>query len=199
MTFNLILVAQLVLAAGILWASFCRLVHTDDGTAREIRWAFWFQFVASGFVLGAPLMPWLMPEYASWRIGSTPRWVFVAFVGSVFVTEAATSRFWLSGEAQARFSRHGLFHKPRGRYPAVFAAALLAAALIVLNTPGVAVAQLPPAPQNPDGSLPWVHMAQGQRAACADSRGCVVMSGPIFMQLQGALQGCADLVRGRSL
>ena len=56
-------ILQMLLAAALANSCFCRLVRTDSETIREVRLAIWFEALAAGLVLGAPVMPLLLPDF----------------------------------------------------------------------------------------------------------------------------------------
>lgn len=173
MNINLLLVAQLLLAAALMWSCFCRMVRTDHDTAREIRWAFLFHFIAAGFAFSAPWLPLVMPDVGYWKPGSTPRWVWVALLGSMSVVELATAKLWLQGKAQARFTRSPTLRAAFGMATAGLVALMVAA-------PRLSIAQAErPAPA--ESSM--AHMAPGQRFQCTHSAGCIVLTPTALGQL----------------
>lgn len=99
---TLLVAAQMAFAAGLAWSCFCRLVRTDARTEREIRWAIWLQGVAAGLVLGAPILPLLVPEllghgHFKWQPWSTPVWVYVVLLISAALMQWTTAKFWRDG------------------------------------------------------------------------------------------------------
>lgn len=91
-----LVVIQMVLAACLACSCFCRLVRTDCETIREIRMAIWFEAMAAGLVMGAPVIPWLVPEI-TWHPGTTPRWVWLVLLVSATAVQIVTARYWKSG------------------------------------------------------------------------------------------------------
>lgn len=87
---------QMLMAAGLMYSCFCRLVRTDDNTIREVRLAIWFEAVAAGMVMGAPVLPALVPEI-TWQVGTTPRWIWLALLIAATLVQLATSRYWRDG------------------------------------------------------------------------------------------------------
>lgn len=90
---NELIVLQMVLAAGLFYSCFCRMVRTDDDTIREIRLAIWFEAVAAGLVFGAPFLP-LLVNQLDWPAGSTPEWVWVILLLATTLMQFVTSRYW---------------------------------------------------------------------------------------------------------
>ncbi len=97
-----LMILQMVFAGGLAWSCFCRLVHTNHDTVREIRWAIWLQCVTSALACWAPLLPALVPELNgrgdfAWQPGDTPAWIYVAVVVSTTVMQLATAQYWRYG------------------------------------------------------------------------------------------------------
>ena len=165
---SLFLAAQLLFAAVLMWTCFCRLVKTDDGTHREIRWAFVFEGVAAGMVFGAPFLPILMPREAHWPAYSTPAWVWMALLCAAAMVQVATARLWLDGSAQRAYRSFP------ARPAAAFAMVLLLAGSVA--APRLAFAQ----PELQPGETPIMghahYMATGDRVRCMHSSGCVLMT-----------------------
>jgi hypothetical protein len=91
-----LILVQMVLAGALAHSCFCRLVRTDVDTVREIRLAIWFQALAAGLVLGAPVLPIFMRE-AQWPSGTTPRWIWVVLLVSATLMQIVASRYWRNG------------------------------------------------------------------------------------------------------
>lgn len=91
------LVLQTVAACALLYSCFCRLVRTDETTIREIRLAIWFESVAAGLVIGAPILP-LVPEIPTdWAPLTTPMWVWLVLLLAATLVQVVTSKFWRDG------------------------------------------------------------------------------------------------------
>ena len=90
---------QTFLAATMAYSCFCRMVHTDQKTIREIRWAFWFQCVAALIVLAAPWLPAQVPEF-TWPVGTTPLPLWLNLALAVVLVQFTTSRHWKDGVPQ---------------------------------------------------------------------------------------------------
>lgn len=189
------LTIQLLLAAAVLWASFCRLVHTSSETAREIRWAFFFEFVAAGFVLGAPVLPVLMPDLSLWKPWTTPRWVWTALLGSMCVSNLATARYWLTGRAQERFRQAtGAAVRPFWSRLGLAAAVLLVA--FTVSSPQMALAQAG-APQWERVESPLVLLEPGTTFHCAHASGCVVAAPEVLQDVLAKIAAtCSRSPRG---
>ena len=95
MTTSLVIL-QMLLAAALAHSCFCRLVRTDSETIREVRLAIWFEAMAAGLVLGAPVMPLLLPE-ADWEPGTTPTWIWLVLLLAAALVQIVTSRYWRGG------------------------------------------------------------------------------------------------------
>lgn len=90
---NSLLFVQAALAAALMWSCFCRLVKTNAGTLREIRWSIWFLFVAAGLVLAAPVMP-LLDQHLGWPPLTTPLWAWLALLLAIVLVQIVTRRHW---------------------------------------------------------------------------------------------------------
>jgi len=170
MRIQLLLGVQLVLAAMLMWSCFCRLVKTDSDTYREVRWAFLFEGTAAGIVLGAPFLPWLMPEQIHWRPGTTPQWAWLALLASVAAVQIVTSRHWVTAKGvPAAFQRHGTLPRIAGGGLGIAAVALLVAAF-------VAWPQLAIADAEEQITTPIYRMQPGETVTCVAADGCVVFT-----------------------
>lgn len=92
-----LLLPQSAFAMALGWSCFCRLVRTDDRTIREIRLAIWFEGVAAGLVLLAPVMPLLDPVHFTWTAWSTPSWVWLVLLVAATLVQVATAHHWRDG------------------------------------------------------------------------------------------------------
>ena len=95
MTTSLVIL-QMLLAAALAHSCFCRLVRTDSETIREVRLAIWFEAMAAGLVLGAPVMPLMLPD-ADWDAGTTPTWIWMVLLLAAALVQIVTSRYWRGG------------------------------------------------------------------------------------------------------
>lgn len=173
-----LLFLQVAFAAMLMWSCFCRLVKTNAGTYREVRWAILLELIAAGMLLGAPFMPWLMPREVDWAPLSTPMWVWVAMLAAALVMQLVTARYWANGEAPEHFQALG---KPST------ALAVLAAALVLGGGARMAHAQEP---------VPFALLKPGQSLTCAAPEGCIAMAGMVFQLMlqaeraEAAKTGC---------
>lgn len=99
---TVLLLVQVIFAAGLFWSCFCRLALTDRRTVREIRWAIWLEGVAAGVVLGAPILPLLVPELLGrgpwrWQVGGTPTWAWALLLIAAALVQFSTARHWRRG------------------------------------------------------------------------------------------------------
>ena len=95
----LLLLVQTLFAAALLWSCFCRVVKTNAETIREIRWCIVLEACAAGMVLGAPVLPLLIPEFAGrgvfrWQPWTTPAWVWVLLLIAATLMQLVTAKFW---------------------------------------------------------------------------------------------------------
>lgn len=96
----LLLGVQFVFAAGLFWSCFCRLVKTNAETIREIRLAIWLESVAAALVMGAPILPLVMPAeflghgLVRWQPWTTPAWVWVVLLVAATLMQLVTAKFW---------------------------------------------------------------------------------------------------------
>lgn len=102
---ELYILLQVVLASLLAWSCFCRLVKTSARTLREIRWSIWFLGVASGLVLGAPVLPLLDPAF-TWPALTTPLVIWLLLLLAVVLVQVATSRHWRNG-VPPNFTKEG--------------------------------------------------------------------------------------------
>nr|DAG84927.1 MAG TPA: hypothetical protein [Caudoviricetes sp.] len=93
---TVLVLLQVVMAMGLAYSCFCRLVRTDAETVREVRLAIWFEAMAAGMVAGAPIVPLLVQEI-TWSAGTTPRWIWLALLVSATLVQLVTSRYWRDG------------------------------------------------------------------------------------------------------
>lgn len=93
----LFLMLQAAFAAALAWSCFCRLVKTDSRTVREILLAIWFEGLAAGFVMLAPVMPLLWPAHCHWPAWSTPTWIWLLLLLAAGLVQIATARYWRDG------------------------------------------------------------------------------------------------------
>ena len=91
-----LVILQMLLAAALVYSGFCRLVRTDSETIRVVRIAIWFEALAASLVLGAPVMPLLLPE-ADWEPGTTPTWIWLVLLLAAALVRIAISRYWRGG------------------------------------------------------------------------------------------------------
>lgn len=87
---------QMMLAAALAYSCFCRLVHTDLTTIREVRLSIWFQGIAAGIVGGAPLLPLLHPLFR-WQPWHTPWTVWCLLLLSAVLMQLVTAKYWRDG------------------------------------------------------------------------------------------------------
>lgn len=97
---TVLVLGQMVFAAALFYACFCRLVRVDIETHREIRLAFWFLGVAALLVMGAPVLPMLVPEIP-WKPWTTPTWIWLELLVAAAVTQLSTSKYWNDGVPKA--------------------------------------------------------------------------------------------------
>lgn len=90
---ELFIVLQVALAGLLAWTCFCRLVKTSARTLREIRWSIWFLGIASGLVLGAPVLP-LLDDAFTWPALTTPLGLWLLLLLAMVLVQVATSRHW---------------------------------------------------------------------------------------------------------
>jgi len=93
---TVLVLLQMVMALGLAYSCFCRLVRTDAETVREVRLAIWFEALAAGLVAGAPIVPLLVPEI-TWSPGTTPRWIWLVLLVAATFVQLVTSRYWRGG------------------------------------------------------------------------------------------------------
>lgn len=169
---------QVLFAAVLLWTCFCRLVHTDENTRREVRWAFWFELVCAGLVLGAPFLPLLLPAgQAGWPPGTTPLWCWVAMLFAAALVRVVTAIHWRNGQVPAAFQRNGVM--PNRRIGDTLALGLVVMAVAsFIAWPQLAVAQaqapVPDGWRQIDGDM--VYMPQDSEMKCGDPKGCVAFT-----------------------
>ncbi|MGE4243706.1 hypothetical protein [Ramlibacter sp.] len=97
------LLVQAALAGLLMWTCLCRVVKTDQDTHREVRWAIVFEGLAAGLVLGAPVLPILMPNEATWAPWTTPLWVWIALLAAVALVQIVTAKYWAGGRPPEQF------------------------------------------------------------------------------------------------
>lgn len=174
MRVEMFLAVQLLLAAVLAYSSFCRWVHTDANTYREIRWAIWFEGVAAGMVFGAPFLPKLMPNDVHWQPWTTPSWVWLTLLLAVTLVQLTTAAYWRGGKVPPEFVQ---------RRPVAMGA--LAAVLLLLAgftaAPRMAVADAP---------SDWTEITDeisfhqpGTEIRCNDPRGCILASPSALQEL----------------
>ncbi len=100
-----LLCLQMLAAAALAWSCFCRLVRTDVETIREIRLSVWFEAVAAGLVLAAPVLPLLVPQLNGagmwrWQPWTTPWWIWLALLLSATGMQLVTAQYWRHGTPQ---------------------------------------------------------------------------------------------------
>lgn len=175
-------VFQAIAAAALAWSCFCRLVRTDHDTIREVRLAIWFQAVTACLLVGAPVIPLLVPELShAWKPWTTPRWIYLAGLASATVMQIVTARYWGDG-VPTRFQKSGST-PDRGGYMA--GAVILATALLAW----LAVGPLPAtAAQAEPETIEIVGVEAGDTVACANPTGCVVMRVEDFRRLVNAAE-----------
>lgn len=98
----ILLALQLVLGAALFYSCFCRLVKTDHKTIREVRWAIWLESVVAGMVVGAPVLPLMVPDFLGtgffrWQPGETPLWVWIELLAASALMQIAASKYWRGG------------------------------------------------------------------------------------------------------
>jgi hypothetical protein len=167
---QIFLVVQLAVAAVLLWCSFCRLTKTDADTVREVRWAFLYEMIAGGMLLGAPFMPMLMPDHAHWPAWSTPTWVWLAVAFAFALVQVIAAPHWAHGVAPPSFQRHGMMRRNTDYRSASLAVIVLVVASLVA-WPQMAVAQAAPPAPTPLGAI--APYAYGQGLVCGNKSGCV--------------------------
>lgn len=97
-----LLAVQFTFAALLLWSCFCRLTKTNSNTHREIRWSVVLEAIAAMLVMGAPLLPMLIPELngrggGRWKEWGTPAWIWVLLLVAAATRELVTAKFWRDG------------------------------------------------------------------------------------------------------
>lgn len=92
-----LLLLQSAFAAALAWSCFCRLVKMDETTVPEIGLAIWFEGLAAGLVLAAPVMPLLWPELCRWTAWTTPPLIWISLVLAAALVQIATARYWRDG------------------------------------------------------------------------------------------------------
>lgn len=107
----ILLAAQFGFAFALLWSCFCRLVKTDRWTVREIRWAIVLEAIAAMLVLGAPVIPLLIPELngrgaGRWKPWTTPGWIWLVLLVAATAVQLATAKYWRNGVPH-QFQRGG--------------------------------------------------------------------------------------------
>lgn len=98
----ILIVVQFTFAGLLLWSCFCRLTKTNEDTHREIRWSIVLEAIAAMLVLGAPLLPMLVPELEGrgagrWRAWGTPTWIWLVLLVAASARELVTAKYWRHG------------------------------------------------------------------------------------------------------
>lgn len=93
---NALVLGQMLFAGALAWSCFCRLVRVDMDTHREIRLTIWFEGMVAGLVLGAPILPFLVPEIP-WAPWTTPKWIWLSLLVAATLIQLATSKYWKTG------------------------------------------------------------------------------------------------------
>ena len=96
MTLIFISLIQMAIATALVYSCFCRLIRSDDRTHREIRLVIWFQAVAAGLVLGAPILP-ILDHTMHWPAWTTPVWIWFCLLFSSTLLQVVTAKYWRSG------------------------------------------------------------------------------------------------------
>ena len=171
---------QLLAAAILMWACFCRLVKTDADTQREVRWSIHFLFVAAGIVLGAPFLPMLMPHEALWEPLTTPAWCWLLLLVATAIVHLVTARAWFDG------APIGL-DRPRraGASNALLPAFGLVLALFVASAPQQAGAAAEKLAQ-PEAGQDVYAMRPGTSVRCDNEGGCIIMTSEAASSLLAA-------------
>lgn len=162
---NPLLVAQLAIAAVLLWTCLCRITRTDENTIREIRWAFVFEGAAAGLLLGAPFLPLLDPHRYRWEAGTTPWVIWLVLLAAAAAVQVSTARHWREHGCPVEFQKGG-------RHTGLALAAVLLLIGSFTATPRMALAQAPGVPT----AAPMIVMAPGQAVRCAAAEGCIIFT-----------------------
>ena len=93
---ELFVIGQMTISAALFYSCFCRLVMTNVYTIREVRWALWYEAVASALVFMAPVLPMFVLEL-DWRPGTTPLWVWMEMLLAATLVQIVRARYWVGG------------------------------------------------------------------------------------------------------
>lgn len=93
---ELFVLLQMVVSAALFYSCFCRMVMTNVFTIREVRWALWYESVASALVFAAPVLPMFVKEL-DWKPGTTPGWVWLSLLLAATLVQIVRARYWVGG------------------------------------------------------------------------------------------------------
>ncbi len=93
----LLLIVQLTLSMAIFATCFCRLQKTNLQTVSDVVLAFWAKAVMALLLAGAPFLPLLLPADCHWPAGTTPIWMYLAFMAASLAVQVTTAVHWRHG------------------------------------------------------------------------------------------------------
>jgi hypothetical protein len=164
---QLFLFAQMAMAAAMMYSCFCRLTKTNADTHREVRWAFIFEGMCAGLVMGAPVLPALVPE-ARWEPGTTPTAIWLLLLLSVWLVQLVTAQHWKHGvPAHFQRERSRRDNPLEGWLSAPFALAL--ALFLAMPQDTVAQGRTPV-------EVPIFAMKAGDTVRCVQADGCIIFT-----------------------